>query len=412
MSVIDFSELKGFVPGEHFEAVVREIARILCLSLSWTGRGADEGKDLILTEICKGPLSNIPIKWLVQCKDFSKTRNSVKEADVGPIIDKVKQHKANGYLIATTTAVSTGLMKKLDSLDIRNGGEIHIKVWDYPELVNFLSRAEFIEITKQYLPESYKKLSSYDSIEGALNILKENLSNKDYEEVQKVIEKVEIKRKLPLGKNIWPNSDSAKIIDSINEYLSIRDFYKAANATPGIEYEAFMLYIDKLAEYDSALVYVYLLAIIREITEQDIIFNCAQYLFSNYEISPDINVEILSYIDNEGKSMLLDDEIMSFINEELLINSSDYNFYSYIDSLSSHTRIEEVYIEYINYDTSSTIKIDFSGKLSLCLELGFGSGSDIDSLTRSVKCDYEGFMDSNGIYLTNVEIDESEYQKD
>lgn len=412
MSVIDFKELKGYVKGEHFEALIREIAKQLGLTVSWSGRGADEGKDLIFTEICKGAISNSVTKWLVQCKDFSKTGKSVNEDDVGAITDKVKQHKADGYLIATTTVLSSGLMKKLEALDITKGGEIFIKVWDYAELVDYLSREEFKDITRQYLPESYKNLSQYDSVDGALSILKNKLPENTYNEIQQIIRETSIIKGLPSGNDVWPYSDSSNIIDKINKYLATGDYSNAANVTPGIEYEAFMLFVEKLAEYDNSLVYEYLLTLIRELSEQDIIFNCVQYLIDNFEISPDVNIEILAHLDDEGKSMLLDDEIMSFIDEEITMNSSDYNFYSYIDSLSTHTTIDEVYVDYINYDTDSTEEIKFKGQLSLGLELCYGSGSDSDCFSRSVKCNYNGYMDANGIYLNEVEIDESEIGKE
>lgn len=416
MSVIDFNELKGYVKGEHFEALIREIAKQLGLSVSWSGRGADEGKDLIFTEICKGAISNNVTKWLVQCKDFSKTGKSVNEDDVGAITDKVKQHKTDGYLLATTTVVSSGLMKKLEALDISNGGEIFIKVWDYPELVDYLSREEFKDITKQYLPESYKNLSHYDSLDGALSILKEKLPENTYNKIQQIVIETVLVKELPSGNDVWPYSYSSNIIDKINKYLAIRDFSNAANVTPGIEHEAFILFIEKLSEYDNSLAYEYLLTLIRELFEQDIIFNCVQYLIDNFEISPDVNIEILTHLDDEGKSMLLDDEIMSFIDREISINSSDYNFYSYIDSLSTHITIDEVYVDYINYDRDSTEEIKFKGQLSLGLVLCYGSGSgsdsDSDCFSHSVKCNYNGYMDANGIFLNEVEIDESELGKE
>ncbi|QQS34788.1 MAG: restriction endonuclease [Ignavibacteriales bacterium] len=411
MSVIDFTELKGYVKGEHFEALIREIAKQLGLSVSWSGRGADEGKDLIFTEIRKGAISNNVSKWLVQCKDFSKTGKSVNENDVGAITDKVKQHKADGYLLATTTVVSSGLMKKLEALDISKGGEIFIKVWDYSELVGYLSREEFKDITKQYLPESYRNLSLYDSVDGALSIFRKKLPEDSYNKIQQIIRETVLIKELPSGNAVWPYSDSSNIIDKINKYLAIGDFSNAANVTPGIEYEAFMLFVERLAEYENSLAYEYLLTLIRELTEQDIIFNCVKYIIDNFEISPDVNIEILSHLDDEGKSMLLDDQIMSVIDEKITMNSCDYNFYSYIDSLSTNTTIDEVYVDYINYESDSLEEIKFKGQLSLHLELCHGSGSDSDCFSRTVKCNYNGFMDANGIYLNEVEVDESEFGK-
>jgi hypothetical protein len=110
--------------------------------------------------------------------------------------------------------------------------------------------------------------------------------------------------------------------------------------------------------------------------------------------------------------MFLDDEIFPYIDEQLTNNSSDYEFYSYIDSLSSHTRIDDIYFNYIDYNNSSNDKINFSGQISLALELFYGSGSDSDRFSRTVKCNFKGYMDMNGIYLEDVTIDDSEYLKE
>lgn len=412
MSTINFSELKGYVPGEQFEALVKEIAKKIGLSVSWSGRGPDEGRDMIFTEIRKGIIGNSVVKWLVQCKDFSKSGKSVSEGDVGSISDKIIQHKVDGYLLATSTVVTSGLMKMLESLDISKGGNYLIKVWDYTELTEILCRGEFNIILKQYLPESFKKLTKYDSIEGALDILKSNLSENDYDDISQIIAKAELKKSLPSGSKIWPYSSSSKIIDKINNYLADNNLAEAAHHTPGIEYEAFMLYIDELFNYDSSLALDYLLTIVRNISEQDIIFNCVQYIISHFEITPEVNIEIHSYLDDEGKSLLLDDEIIAFLNEEILLESSKYDFYSYIDSLSTHTSIESVYVEYIDYSTESIEKIIFKGTLSLGLNLHYGSQSESDNFSQSVLCNYEGFISCEGIFLDSVKVDNSEYSKD
>jgi Restriction endonuclease len=100
--IIDFKDLSSKVPGEGLEHLVREIGRRKGFSPTWTGRGADAGRDLFFTEILTGPISSEKITWLVSCKDKAQSGESVSERDLPQpgIKDKVAQHKANGFLLA------------------------------------------------------------------------------------------------------------------------------------------------------------------------------------------------------------------------------------------------------------------------------------------------------------------------
>jgi signal transduction histidine kinase len=135
---IDFRLLRGDVPGEGLEQLVRDLGGVLKYAVEWTGRGTDEGKDLIFTRTDQGPLGEERVRWLVQCKDYSQSAKSVGEADIGSVLEKVHQHRAAGYLLVTTTTVTSGLKKMLDSLDSRNGGPIRTHVWDNTELTKLL----------------------------------------------------------------------------------------------------------------------------------------------------------------------------------------------------------------------------------------------------------------------------------
>ena len=94
---IDFRTLHG-LPGEGLQALARHLAEMLNLTVTSSGRGADEGRDLFFDETRKGPLGVGTVRWLVQCKDNSQSGKSVSEIDVGGILDKVQQHRATGFL--------------------------------------------------------------------------------------------------------------------------------------------------------------------------------------------------------------------------------------------------------------------------------------------------------------------------
>lgn len=148
----DFRLLRPGAPGEQLEALIRELGQMLGLEVEWSGRGADEGRDLIFVEQLSGRLSVERVRWLVQCKDHAAGGKSVREGEVGAIMDRVHQHRANGFLLATTTTPSTGLKKRLDALDTRNGGPIRTWVWDAPELRRLLRMDEARPIAAAYFP--------------------------------------------------------------------------------------------------------------------------------------------------------------------------------------------------------------------------------------------------------------------
>src|SRR5207245_2188963 len=137
-TTLDFSKLSSDPAGEAFEGLVRLIGERQGLVVQWTGRGADRGRDMIFTETQAGPLKTRPVRWLVSCKDNSRSSRAVTEKDVGSILGKVRQHKCDGFLLATTTTASTGLKEALDQHDISSGGSIQTKVWDRFEITRFL----------------------------------------------------------------------------------------------------------------------------------------------------------------------------------------------------------------------------------------------------------------------------------
>ena len=115
MGTLDFSKLSPNIPpGETFQGLVRLMGERLGMVAEWTGRGADGGRDLIFVETQRGPIKAHPVRWLVSCRDKSESNRAVTERDVGSVSEKVRQHKCDGFLLATTTTASTGLKEMLE----------------------------------------------------------------------------------------------------------------------------------------------------------------------------------------------------------------------------------------------------------------------------------------------------------
>ena len=58
MSTLDFSELSSKPAGESFEGLIRLIGERMGLTVSWSGRGADQGRDLIFVETQFGKIGS------------------------------------------------------------------------------------------------------------------------------------------------------------------------------------------------------------------------------------------------------------------------------------------------------------------------------------------------------------------
>ena len=185
--IIDFEDLISPVKGEGLEQLVRKLGQRKNLSPSYTGRGADGGRDLLFVEILSGSISTEKITWLVSCKDNAKSGISVSEGELPRpgILDKVKQHKADGFLLVTTTTPSAGAKALLDSLDISNNGSIHTQVWNYTDLTEMLMQPSNEDLLKAFLPKSFHRFKALDSMESALQTFSDRIPARVLQQVLK-----------------------------------------------------------------------------------------------------------------------------------------------------------------------------------------------------------------------------------
>jgi hypothetical protein len=80
-------------------------------------RGADGGKDLLVEEQLTGNLFDDKIIWLVSCKHNIHSGKSVSPEIEQNITDRIKQHKADGFISFYSTLASSGLGNRLKNLD-------------------------------------------------------------------------------------------------------------------------------------------------------------------------------------------------------------------------------------------------------------------------------------------------------
>lgn len=151
-------------------------------------RGADGGKDMLVTETIKGRLHNSEFRWLVSCKHFAHSNKAVNENDHEKnILERMKSFKADGFVGFYSTLPSSGLINRLDAL--KNGKDIKdFCIFDGKRIENLLITVGYSHLLLRYFPESYKQVKPlelvFDSYEPLLckecgkDLLKEMFKNK------------------------------------------------------------------------------------------------------------------------------------------------------------------------------------------------------------------------------------------
>jgi hypothetical protein len=402
--IIDFTELISAVPGEGLEELTRQIGRRKGLSPSWSGRGPDGGRDIIFTEILSGSLSKEKITWLVSCKDKAKSGDSVREKDLPypGIKDKLAQHKATGFLLVTTTVVSTGAKALLDGLDKSNGGEIHTLVWDSSELIAILLDPDNQDILKQFFPESYKRVKGLTSLEGALLAFRDQIPDEILADAMRLVSPYS---ESPLkGSIVWPyDFESAETIDRIVRCLIIdEDPVRATEVTENIEFDAFIALAEILHSHYPEECYSYLVSIATNHPEADVRFNAAQFLFDNYEIIPRVRMEIAAHLDSESLGELYSSEIVNFVEEQLFSNTPEYDLYDSLDQMSSATQIDYIQILDLLIEAEDENRIDFSGNMIVETTFMFEKEKMGEHSFYGV---FSGYFNEYGMYLEEASVD-------
>jgi hypothetical protein len=409
-AVIDFRELVSSVPGEGLELLVRQIGQRQNLSPSSTGRGADAGRDLFFTELLSGPISKQKIKWLVSCKDKAISNESVKESDLpaGGVSEKLEQHKADGFLLVTTTVPSTATKEKLDKLDKSAGGKIYTFVWDKSDLTAILLQPENHDLLKQFLPESYKRVKGLTSLEGAILAYRDELPDSVLADVMRMVNpyaSFQLK-----GLVIWPfDPTSARTIDAIIRKLIIDDNVdEAVAATEKIEFDAFMTMLGKLYRSYPEECYKYLMAISTHHQDTDLRYNAIQFLVDTYrnKIPPAAYFRMAVGLDPESVEALFSLIITKFVQEELIDNTNAYELGDDLEGLSSATVIDEVEISSLSISTAFE-RIDFDGTLDL--ELTLQANDREGGISDQYPGEFCGYFDSRGMYLTSATVDTSSF---
>lgn len=154
--MIDFKEIPH--EGDHWELLARDFLQKMGFHIETPpDRGPDGGKDLLITEEISGTTFKGRLRWLVSCKHFAHSGNSVRENDEQNILERVRSFSAEGFMGFYSTIPSSGLNTRLHQL--RNEGQIkEYRIFDHKLIENYLITEGFSELMLRYFPESYKKI--------------------------------------------------------------------------------------------------------------------------------------------------------------------------------------------------------------------------------------------------------------
>ncbi|MBN9436948.1 restriction endonuclease [Bosea sp. (in: a-proteobacteria)] len=410
MPVLDFKELSssrsGSPAGEDLEGLVRELGKRLGLNPEWAGRGADQGRDLFFVEHRRGPLGSRGMRWLVSCKDFANSGRSVSETDAGSVSDKVAQHRADGFLLATTTTASAGLKAMLDGIHAK--GEVETRVWDRHELENLLLQDAHIDLVKRYLPESYSAFRRLNNLPLALESLEALVPGPVHKRIREVIETYQVEGSWLTGERIWPyDRASANTIDlAVAALLEQGDAAQAAKLLSGeeIEFDAFEVTLKTLGSFKPAQTQELCREIVRLQDASGPSLYAYRFYVDHYEPSNEDQIALAVSLSSEDLFELYADEIITFIEDDLVADPAKYRAWGDLDALSSHTTLEEAYAYDVRVTASADkSRIEFRTAVTISVLLCYDrEGPDSTSSFSGV---VEGHIDAAGIFVQDVTVD-------
>ncbi len=148
--------------------LTRALLRRLGFDISLSGEGPDGGKDMLARISVLAPLRPHPRTWVVECKDNSVAERSVGVGDVASITDRLFQHRADGFLLVTTTRATSGLTARLDAIHDDPRTPFVTAIWDGDELTRMLLEESARDLLRQYFPDYFRNHFGIEASVAAL----------------------------------------------------------------------------------------------------------------------------------------------------------------------------------------------------------------------------------------------------
>ncbi len=152
--MIDFTEISD---GDTWELFSRDFFSALGFVIEIDpSRGADAGKDFVISEQVSGRLHTKKFTWLVSCKHNATSGKAVGLNDEANIRERLEQHNCDGFIGFYSTLASTALVERLEKA--RQYQHIqNYAIYDGQKISGYFFDVGFSRIASRYFPQSYNK---------------------------------------------------------------------------------------------------------------------------------------------------------------------------------------------------------------------------------------------------------------
>ncbi len=159
--MIDFKEIAD---GDAWELFARDFfSQIGFVIDEDPSRGADGGKDLIISEQVSGQLHTKKFRWLVSCKHYAGSGAAVGTREEVDISDRLKRHKCDGFIGFYSTMSSTELTNRLSSLK-DSEDIVDYNIFDGQKIAGYFYAHGLSKLAYKYFPISYVKMRPLQQI--------------------------------------------------------------------------------------------------------------------------------------------------------------------------------------------------------------------------------------------------------
>jgi hypothetical protein len=178
---INFKEIEKANSGTGYQDTFELFARDFLENRGFEiigdpARGADGGIDLKIKEVRKGVSGQeTTFFWLVSCKHFAHSGKSVSPDKEVNILERVYQHKCDGFIGFYSTLASSGLGNLLEGLSDKIPYIIYDREKIEREIVGFGS---WSNIFHRYFPESYKNWKNNEFLKHPIKLFEHYFESK------------------------------------------------------------------------------------------------------------------------------------------------------------------------------------------------------------------------------------------
>lgn len=159
--ILDFKEIPkaNGADGNQdtFELFARDFLQYLGYAIIENpDRGADGKRDIIAEERVDGLSFTFTYRWLVSCKHYAHSGNSVKDTDEPNIMERLKKHKCDGFMGIYSTICASSLGGIINAMTDANGKK-NTFVYDH-ELIEscLLKDRKGQQLAARYFPLSLR----------------------------------------------------------------------------------------------------------------------------------------------------------------------------------------------------------------------------------------------------------------